>query len=83
MKKKKKVGVRELYNKDSLKANKELWGEQESDFSRRGFLSSSALLAMGTLLGGKIVFGENKKGRMGNRFRSLKLKAHLEYHGVL
>jgi len=59
MKKKKKVGVRELYNKGSVKANKELWGEQESDFSRRGFLSSSALLAMGTLLGGKIVFGEN------------------------
>ena len=59
MKKKNKVGVRELYNKGSVKANKELWGEKESDFSRRGFLSSSALLAMGAVLGGKIVFGEN------------------------
>jgi DMSO/TMAO reductase YedYZ molybdopterin-dependent catalytic subunit len=59
MKKKNKVGIRELYNKDTVKANKELWGEKDSDFSRRGFLSSSALLAMGAVLGGKIVFGKN------------------------
>ena len=59
MKKKNKLGVRELYNKGSKTANKELWGEKDSDFSRRGFLSSAALLAMGTALGGKIIFGEN------------------------
>jgi len=59
MAKKKKIGVGELYNKGSKIANEELWGEKYSDFSRRGFLSSSALLAMGTLLGGKVVFGEN------------------------
>jgi len=59
MGKKKKIGVRELYNQGPEVANKEFWGEKNSNFSRRGFLSGSALLAMGAVLGGKIVFGEN------------------------
>ena len=52
-KKKKKVGLRELYAKDSQAAEKELIGSE----SRRGFLTKAGVLAMGGLLGAPMVFG--------------------------
>lgn len=64
MSKKKEIGLRELYNQDLDKANEELWGEKKGRFSRRGFLSRSALATMGAVLGGKIVFGENFPSEM-------------------
>ncbi len=61
-KNKKEIGLHQLYKSSPQKAVEELLGESKSN--RRGFLSKSALAAMGTLLGGKIVFGDNFPSEM-------------------
>ncbi len=50
------IGIHQLYAKDPIKADKLLWGRETSATSRRGFLKKTALAAMGTVLGGNIVF---------------------------
>lgn len=55
-KKTKQVGIHELYAKDAISAEKQLFG---ASANRRGFLKKSALVAMGTLLGGKVIFGSS------------------------
>ncbi|MGK0363578.1 MAG: DMSO/TMAO reductase YedYZ molybdopterin-dependent catalytic subunit [Saprospiraceae bacterium] len=52
----KKVGIHELYANDKTSAEKQLFG---ASANRRGFLKKSAIVAMGTLLGGRVVFGKN------------------------
>lgn len=56
--KNKKVGLHELYAKDSAKAERLLWGQQAKN-SRRMFLQKSAIVAMGSVLGANMVFGKN------------------------
>ncbi|PHN07130.1 sulfite oxidase [Flavilitoribacter nigricans] len=56
---KKYIGLHELYAKDPELADRLLWGRQSHSNSRRGFLQRSALLAMGAVLGGNMVYGRN------------------------
>jgi DMSO/TMAO reductase YedYZ molybdopterin-dependent catalytic subunit len=51
-----KPGINALYSKDSIAADKLLWGRKSSALSRRGFLKNSGLLAMSTALGATIPF---------------------------
>jgi len=46
----------ELYSKDPIAADRELWGRQTSAVSRRGFLKNSGLLTMSAALGMTIPF---------------------------
>ncbi len=55
---KKRIGLRKLYQQYPKQAGQWLWGGSSSSLSRRGFLSKSALLSMGAVLGGPIVFGK-------------------------
>ncbi len=57
--KRRKIGLRELYAKDPIEADKQVWGRETSRLTRRGFLSKSALATMSAVLGGNIVFAEN------------------------
>lgn len=57
-KKKKEVGIHELYKKDPRQADKLLWGREVNADSRRGFLRKGAALLMGSVLGGNIVFAD-------------------------
>lgn len=50
------VGLHALYSKDPLEADRLLWGRESDPVGRRGFLKKSALVAMSTVLGGKIVY---------------------------
>ncbi|MDP5169392.1 MAG: sulfite oxidase [Bacteroidia bacterium] len=50
-----KIGIQELYADDPIEADRLVWGRESDPNSRRGFLKKSALLLMGTVLGGKIV----------------------------
>lgn len=59
MKKKKKLGIHELYQQDPIKADKQLWGRMSDPLSRRGFLQKGGLTAMAVALGAKMVFAEN------------------------
>ena len=54
-----KIGVYELYSKDAQKAQEELLGMPSNKISRGTFLSNSAIVTMGALLGGNMVFGKN------------------------
>lgn len=56
---KKYKGLHELYSKDPDLADRLLWGRVADPNSRRGFLQRSALLAMGAVLGGKMVYARN------------------------
>lgn len=56
---KKSAGIHELYAKDPEKAAEIIWGNNHQGVSRRGFLSKSALTALGTVLGAPLVFGSN------------------------
>lgn len=49
------VGIGEFYAKDAIAADRKVFGRASDAVSRRGFLSG--LGAMGTLVGGEIVFG--------------------------
>ncbi|MCI4669249.1 MAG: sulfite oxidase [Bacteroidia bacterium] len=59
MKKKSSIGINELYQKYPEEADKLLWGRESNKNSRRGFLKKGALMFMGSILGGKVVFGEH------------------------
>lgn len=52
------IGIHELYQANPEKADEMLWGRKSNPKTRRGFLKKGALLFMGSILGGKIVFGE-------------------------
>lgn len=56
MKKSKKYGINQLYDRDPLAADQLLWGRQSNPVSRRGFLKNSGLIAMSTALGMSIPF---------------------------
>ena len=60
--KKKRVGLRELYSKDPVEADRQLWGRETEPNSRRGFLKKGALAMMGMVLGADIVFGKHMPG---------------------
>lgn len=59
MGKKKYIGLHELYAKDPEAADRLLWGRTSDSTSRRGFLQRSALLAMSSVLGARMVFAEH------------------------
>lgn len=56
---KRQLGINELYQKHPEEADKMLWGRESDPESRRGFLKKGALLFMGSVLGGKVVFGDS------------------------
>lgn len=58
-KKKRRIGIHELYAKDPLEADRLLWGRESDPHTRRGFLKKSALAAMSMVLGGRMVFAEH------------------------
>ena len=69
-KRKKKIGVRELYTKDSKAAEQLLWGQDPQ--SRRKFLSKTAMASMALFLGTEIVFARSyPRGLMPAIFNSL------------
>ncbi len=59
MSKKKKIGLHELYSKDPIEADKQLWGRTTDPVTRRGFLQKGALTALGLALGSNMVFAEH------------------------
>lgn len=59
MKKKKYIGLHELYAQDPEKADRLLWGRTSTPTTRRGFLQRSALLAMSSVLGARMVYAEH------------------------
>ncbi len=61
MAKKKGLGIRALYSKDPIKADKLVW-DRTVGKNRRGFLKKSSLIAMGTVLGADMVFANNFPG---------------------
>lgn len=56
MKKNDKTGIRQLYSKDPLAADRILWGRKSDTTTRRGFLKNSGLVAMSTALSMSIPF---------------------------
>lgn len=56
---KKYIGLRELYAKDPIEADRLLWGRESDPVSRRGFLKTGALAAVATALGAPMVFANN------------------------
>ncbi len=58
-KKKKQIGIHELYAQDPIEADRLVWGRETDPASRRGFIKKSALAAMSMVLGAKMVFAEN------------------------
>ncbi|MCF6313885.1 MAG: sulfite oxidase [Verrucomicrobiales bacterium] len=54
--KSKERGIHELYSENPEAADEALWGRKVDPFTRRGFMSRSALTAMSAALGAKIVF---------------------------
>lgn len=56
MKKNDKAGIRQLYSKDPVAADRILWGRKSNTINRRGFLKNSGLVAMSTALGMSIPF---------------------------
>lgn len=63
-KEKRTIGLRELYAKDPIEADRKLWGRESHSVSRRGFLTKGALAAMSAVLGSKIVFAQNMPAGM-------------------
>lgn len=59
MNNKKRIGLFELYSKDPIKADKELWDREINPKTRRGFLKKSGLLAMASVIGANIPFANN------------------------
>ncbi len=59
MKQKNERGIHQLYAEDPLRADELLWGRQADPFSRRGFLSKAAWMAVSAAVGGKMIFGEH------------------------
>ena len=57
-KKKGQIGISELYNQHPETADQMLWGRDANPGTRRGFLKKGALMLMGSVLGGKIVFAD-------------------------
>lgn len=55
-------GIHELYEEDSERADRLVWGREVDPESRRGFLKKSGLLAMGTALGASIPFADKMPG---------------------
>lgn len=55
---KNKVGLHELYAKDAVAADEQVFGRQVDAVSRRGFLRGSGLVAMTTALGASIPFAK-------------------------
>lgn len=53
---KKQLKLSELYAKDPIQADKQLWGRESDPKSRRGFLKKGAATFLGTLLGAEMVF---------------------------
>lgn len=56
MKKKREIGLHELYAQDPIEADRLLWGRESDPNSRRGFLKKAGLAAMGLALGSEVVF---------------------------
>ncbi len=56
---KKERGLHELYQSDPLMADELVWGRRSEFPTRRGFLKSSGLVAIGVTLGGPMVFARN------------------------
>jgi len=59
MKKRRKIGIHELYRRDPLRADRLLWGREPDPLTRRGFLRRGGLAAMAAVLGTPIVFAEH------------------------
>ena len=59
MSKIRKIGIHELYAKDPIEADRQLWGRESDPQSRRGFLKQAGLAAMGMAVGGPIVFARH------------------------
>lgn len=56
---KKVTGLHELYAKDPIEADKQLWGRTSDPVTRRGFLQKGALTALSMALGSHMVFAEH------------------------
>ena len=52
----KKRGIHELYEQDPIAADELVWGRKTDPITRRGFLSSSGLIAMSAAVGAAIPF---------------------------
>jgi len=53
------IGINELYFRDPIKADQQIWGRTTQTKTRRGFLQKSALLMMNAALGSQIVFAKS------------------------
>jgi sulfite oxidase len=53
-----KIGITELYARDPIEADRLVWGRESDPVTRRGFLKSSAVLFMGSVLGARIVHAQ-------------------------
>lgn len=58
MTKKKYLGLRQLYRDQPRQADAWLWGSGDSETTRRGFLSRTALVTIGAVLGAPVVFAD-------------------------
>ena len=58
----KPVGLHELYAKDPVAADRQIWGRTVNPITRRGFLSKSSMLAMSAVLGAAIPFAHKMPG---------------------
>ena len=52
----KKRGIHELYNANSVAADKKVWGRESDPLTRRGFLTKGGLVAMSAAIGASIPF---------------------------
>ncbi len=59
MAKKQKRGLHEWYANDPIEADQQLWGRESHASTRRGFLKTSAKIAMGLVLGAPMVYAEH------------------------
>ncbi len=57
-----RIGLHELYAKDPISADRQLWGRESSPLTRRGFLGGAGYAAMTAALGASIPFAEFMPG---------------------
>ncbi len=57
-----RIGLHELYAKDPIAADRQLWGRESNPLTRRGFLGGAGYAAMTAALGASIPFAEFMPG---------------------
>lgn len=60
----KSIGIHQLYSESPVDAANQLWGRAGQAVDRRGFLTKAALASLASVLGARVVFGENLPAEM-------------------